>query len=86
MIGVYLVNGIGAHQFQSFIVINVVYVFDCSFSHRSTSLIFSFQVVPVPDHELPVQLPPLENIQSTSKKGISSLAHAYEWMKTRCPK
>ncbi|CAF0945736.1 unnamed protein product [Rotaria sordida] len=43
-------------------------------------------VVPVPMNELPVQLPSIENIKSASKTGISPLANAHDWVKTRCPK
>ncbi|UJR33520.1 hypothetical protein I4U23_020965 [Adineta vaga] len=43
-------------------------------------------IVPVPENELPVRLPSIENIKSASKTGISPLANAHEWMKTQCPK
>ncbi|CAF0727570.1 unnamed protein product [Adineta ricciae] len=43
-------------------------------------------VVPVPENELPVQLPPIENIKSSSRTGTSPLANAHEWLKTQCPK
>ncbi len=49
-------------------------------------VIISIQTVPVPKSELPVRLPSLENIRSSSKKGISPLANAHDWMKTQCPK
>jgi len=54
--------------------------------HDELHLIFSFQVVPVPENELPVQLPSIENIKSSSKTGISPLANAHQWIKTPCPK
>jgi leucyl-tRNA synthetase len=48
--------------------------------------IFSFRIVPVPESELPVELPSIENIKSSSKKGISPLANAHDWLKTQCSK
>lgn len=36
--------------------------------------------------ELPVRLPSIENIKSSSKTGISPLANAHAWIKTQCPK
>ncbi|CAF5227870.1 unnamed protein product, partial [Rotaria magnacalcarata] len=42
--------------------------------------------VPVPMNELPIRLPSLENIKSSSKTGISPLANAHDWIKTQCPK
>ncbi|CAF3779416.1 unnamed protein product [Adineta steineri] len=42
--------------------------------------------VPVPENELPVRLPSIENIRSSSKTGISPLANAHDWKKTQCPK
>ncbi|CAF4335844.1 unnamed protein product, partial [Adineta steineri] len=42
--------------------------------------------VPVPENELPVRLPSIENIRSSSKTGISPLANAHDWKKIQCPK
>jgi leucyl-tRNA synthetase len=57
-----------------------------SYTNNHFFFIFSFQTVPVPDNELPVRLPSIENIKSSSKKGISPLANAHDWIKTQCPK
>ncbi|CAF2476800.1 unnamed protein product [Rotaria sp. Silwood2] len=42
--------------------------------------------VPVPMSELPVQLPSIKNIKSSSKTGISPLTNAHDWIKIQCPK
>ena len=42
-------------------------------------------IVPVPENELPVVLPELEDFQP-SGDGRSALARASEWLKTECPK
>lgn len=41
--------------------------------------------VPVPDEDLPVQLPPLDDFKPTDD-GRSPLARATEWLKVACPK
>ncbi|MDP3954805.1 MAG: leucine--tRNA ligase [bacterium] len=42
-------------------------------------------VIPVPEEQLPVELPPLEKYQP-SGTGESPLAKVEEWVKTKCPK
>ncbi|CAF1313366.1 unnamed protein product [Rotaria sordida] len=42
--------------------------------------------VPVLESDLPVRLPSIANIKSSSKKDISPLANAHDWLKTQCPK
>jgi len=57
-----------------------------SYTNNYFFFTFSLQTVPVPDNELPVRLPSIGNIKSSSKKGISPLANAHDWIKTQCPK
>lgn len=64
------------HRFLLFQVFCSFYILSC----------FLYQTVPVPMSELPVRLPPLKNIRSSSKTGISPLANAHDWLKTQCPK
>ena len=52
----------------------------------NSRLVLSLQAVPVPENELPIRLPSIRNIQSSSKTGTSPLASAHEWLKTSCPK
>lgn len=40
----------------------------------------------MPEYDLPVRLPSIANIRSTSKTGTSPLANAHEWIHTSCPK
>ncbi len=63
-----------------------LFSFSSSFFFIISMIDFSFQAVPVPENELPVRLPSLENIKSSSKKGTSPLANAHDWVKTQCPK
>ena len=40
--------------------------------------------IPVPESQLPITLPPLDNFQPTDD-GVSPLARATDWVKTTCP-